>query len=46
MRPSACSMPAEASGKRRRTIMRFARGGSLVFEFTGTIGGGALVGLL
>ena len=24
--------------------LRFARGGSLVFEFTGTIGGGALVG--
>ena len=31
---------------RRRGILRFARGGSLVFEFTGTIGGGALLGWL
>ena len=29
---------------RRPGVLRFARGGSLVFEFTGTIGGGALVG--
>jgi len=33
-----------AGGRRASPIARYARGGAIAFEFSGTIGGGALCG--